>query len=144
MEDNKKAEEKAATKKAKAEKEEAVKEEIVLEEAVKAEVILEEPVKEEAVVEKKSSKKESKGADDLKKIEGIGPKIAAILTENGVVTFADLAGTEVDKIKEILLAAGSRYKMHDPTTWPEQAKLAAAGDWDALEKLQTSLDGGKK
>jgi predicted flap endonuclease-1-like 5' DNA nuclease len=134
LEDNKKAEEKAATKKAKAEKEETVKEKVILEEAVK----------EEAVVEKKSSKKESKGADDLKKIEGIGPKIASILTENGVVTFADLAITEVDKIKEILMAAGSRYKMHDPTTWPEQAKLAAAGDWNALEKLQASLDGGKK
>jgi small subunit ribosomal protein S1 len=144
LEDNKKAEEKAATKKAKAEKEESKKEEVVLEKSEKAEAVVDELVKDEAKVEKKSSKKESKGTDDLKKIEGVGPKIAAILTENGIVTFADLAGAEVEKLREILLAAGSRYKMHDPATWPEQAKLAAEGDWDALEKLQSSLDGGKK
>ena len=33
--------------------------------------------------------------------------------------------------------------MADPTTWPKQAKMAAAGDWDALKKWQDELDGGK-
>lgn len=81
--------------------------------------------------------------DDLKKVEGIGPKIAGLLNDAGILTFASLASTDVDKIKEVLLAAGSRYKMHDPTTWPQQASLAADGKWDELKKWQDELDGGK-
>ena len=92
--------------------------------------------------EKKTAKKADKG-DDLKKIEGIGPKISELLTNNGYGTFALLAEAEVEKIKEVLAEAGSRYKMHDPTTWPEQAKLAAAGEWDKLKAWQDELDGGK-
>jgi large subunit ribosomal protein L21 len=91
---------------------------------------------------KKAAKKVSKG-DDLKKIEGIGPKIAEILTTNGIATFAQLAKTDAEKIKEILLAQGKRYAMHNPTTWPKQAELAAEGKWDELKKWQDELDGGK-
>ena len=82
-------------------------------------------------------------ADDLKKVEGIGPKIAELLTNAGIPTFAALSETTPDRIREILAEAGNRYKMHDPTTWPEQAKLAAAGEWDKLKKWQDDLDGGK-
>jgi len=82
-------------------------------------------------------------ADDFKKIEGIGPKIAQLIVDAGITTFADLANTEADKIKEILVAAGSRYTMHDPTTWPQQSQLAADGKWDELKVLQDELDGGK-
>ncbi len=81
--------------------------------------------------------------DDLKKVEGIGPKIASLLNDAGILTFASLASTDVEKIKEILVAAGNRYKMHDPTTWPQQANLAADGKWDELKKWQDELDGGK-
>jgi predicted flap endonuclease-1-like 5' DNA nuclease len=81
--------------------------------------------------------------DDLTKIEGIGPKIAGLLTEAGISTFSDLAKAKTTKVKEILEAAGSRYKMHDPTTWGKQAKLAADGKWDDLKKLQDELMGGK-
>lgn len=82
-------------------------------------------------------------ADDLKKVEGIGPKIAELLTNAGIPTFAALSETTPDRIREILAEAGSRYKMHDPTTWPEQAKLAAAGEWDKLKEWQDNLQGGK-
>ena len=81
--------------------------------------------------------------DDLKKIEGIGPKISQLLTEGGIATFDALSKSDPEKIREILLAAGNRYKMHDPTTWPKQAGLAAKGDWDALKTLQDELDGGR-
>jgi small subunit ribosomal protein S1 len=81
--------------------------------------------------------------DDLKKIEGIGPKIAGLLTEAGIGDFEALSGAELDRLKEILEEAGSRYKMHDPTTWPEQAKLAFEGKWDELKELQDKLKGGK-
>ena len=82
--------------------------------------------------------------DDLKKIEGIGPKIAGLLNDAGIVTFANLADAKIDDLKKILDDAGSRYRMHDPSTWPQQAKLAADGKWDELQKLQDELDGGRK
>ncbi len=82
-------------------------------------------------------------ADDLKKVEGIGPKIAELLNNAGIFTFSQLAITEVDRIKQVLEEAGSRYTMHDPTTWPKQAEMAAAGKWEELEKWQDELDGGK-
>lgn len=81
--------------------------------------------------------------DDLKKIEGIGPKIAGILNEAGIYTFANLSQTPIDRLRSILADAGNRYKMHDPTSWPRQAELAAAGNWDELQKLQDQLDGGR-
>ncbi len=81
--------------------------------------------------------------DALKKIEGIGPKIAEHLVAGGIVTFADLADASQDRLKEILTEAGPRYQMHDPGTWPMQAALARDGKWDELEVLQDKLDGGK-
>ncbi len=81
--------------------------------------------------------------DDLKKIEGIGPKIAELLQNADIKTFAALSEATPEKIKEVLEAAGSRYKMHDPTTWPAQAKMAADGEWDKLKEWQDALDGGK-
>ncbi|MEZ4950862.1 MAG: 30S ribosomal protein S6 [Saprospiraceae bacterium] len=92
---------------------------------------------------KAEPKAEAKSADDLKKIEGIGPKIAGLLNDAGILTFADLAGADVEKVKGILADAGSRYAMHDPTTWGQQAQLAADGKWDELKTLQDELQGGK-
>jgi NADH-quinone oxidoreductase subunit I len=82
--------------------------------------------------------------DDLKRIEGIGPKIAGVLQEAGIKTFEQLAATEVDRIEQILEEADPNLlKLADPSTWPRQAKLAAAGKWDALEKWQERLRGGR-
>ncbi len=83
-------------------------------------------------------------ADNLTKIEGIGPKIAGLLNEAGIVTFDDLAKAKLETLKAVLDKAGSRYKMHDPTSWPQQAALAAKGEWTKLAKLQDELKGGKK
>ncbi len=105
---------------------------------------VEAPVAEKAAPKaKKATKAKADGDDDFKKIEGIGPKISELLKNAGIPTFDDLAKTDVEKIKGILAEAGSRYKMHDPTTWSKQAELAAKGDWDALKKWQDELDGGK-
>ena len=101
----------------------------------------------ETVVSTPSTKVTSQGAeaaDDLKKIEGIGPKIEELLNEAGINTFAQLSETSADKVKEILEAAGPRFTMHDPTTWAKQAALAAAGSWDELKAWQDVLDGGKE
>lgn len=82
-------------------------------------------------------------ADDLTKIEGIGPKIAELLVAANIKTFAGLGKASAKKIKTILDAAGSKFAVHDPTSWPKQAKLAAAGQWEELDKLQAELKGGK-
>jgi predicted flap endonuclease-1-like 5' DNA nuclease len=81
---------------------------------------------------------------DLEKIEGIGPKIAALLVSSGINDLGDLAGTPVERLKQILSAAGSRYAIADPTTWPEQAAYGARGDWAGLKALQNELRGGRR
>ncbi|MEL0643965.1 MULTISPECIES: 50S ribosomal protein L21 [unclassified Olleya] len=94
----------------------------------------------EAKAAPKKAAKASGKADDLKKVEGIGPKIAETLVEAGIATFAELAKTDAAKISEII--AGVRGN-HVTDTWPAQAQLAADGKWDELKKWQDELDGGK-
>ncbi|MEI6411743.1 MAG: hypothetical protein WCR52_20295 [Bacteroidota bacterium] len=81
--------------------------------------------------------------DDLKIVEGIGPKIAELLMNAGITTWKALSETGTDRLREILDAAGSSYQIHNPGTWPEQSRLADAADWDALKKLQDELNGGR-
>lgn len=81
--------------------------------------------------------------NDLKIVEGIGPKIEELFHNAGITTWAQLATTDVEKMKEILAEAGSRYQMHDPATWAKQAELAAAGEWEAFEKYLDALKGGR-
>ncbi len=69
--------------------------------------------------------------------------MAEVLTEAGLGTFELVSKANADQIREILVAANSRYKMFDPTTWPEQARLAHEGEWDKLKAWQDELDGGK-
>jgi len=83
-------------------------------------------------------------SDDLKKIEGIGPKIESLLNEEGIYTYQDIIDAGPDKIKEILLKSGPQYKVHDPSTWDEQAQLAMDEKWDDLLQMQSKLKGGKK
>lgn len=81
--------------------------------------------------------------DDLKVIEGIGPKIEQLLNNDGIMTFSQLSNTPSETIVRILRAAGPRFQMHDPGTWPQQAALAAAEKWDELKELQTVLNKGR-
>ena len=81
--------------------------------------------------------------DDLKKIEGVGPKIEGLLNAGGFHTFADVAEGPVEKIQAILDEAGPRYRVHKPATWAQQAALARDGKWDELKVLQDQLSGGK-
>ncbi len=84
-----------------------------------------------------------KDGDDLKIIEGIGPKIDKLLKAAGINTFGDLAKASADKVREILDAAGSSFNLADPDSWAKQAKLAAAGKWDELTAYQDKLKGGR-
>ena len=83
-------------------------------------------------------------ADDLTRIEGIGPRIAEVLREAGLRTFAQLAAAGAGQIEQILEQADPRLRrLADPTTWPEQAALAAEGRWQELAELQERLKGGR-
>jgi len=78
--------------------------------------------------------------DDFSYLDGVGPKISATLRSAGVKTFAKLAAKEVDDIREILVAENpSLLRLSDPSTWPEQAGMAAEGRWEDLEALQEGL-----
>jgi predicted flap endonuclease-1-like 5' DNA nuclease len=81
-------------------------------------------------------------SDDLLKIEGIGPKVAGLLNEAGITTFAALAETSVDRLNEILDEEDLEFM--NPESWPKQASLAAKGDWEAFENLTESLKGGRQ
>ena len=98
---------------------------------------------EKAPKTKKVSAKPEKAVDDLTKIEGIGKKIAELLQAEKILTFKDLSKASAKKLKGILEAAGSKFQMHDTTSWPKQAKLAAAEKWEELEALQKELLAGK-
>jgi predicted flap endonuclease-1-like 5' DNA nuclease len=81
--------------------------------------------------------------DDLVKIEGVGPKIARLLNAAGIHSYDDLAKAKAKDLEKILEEGGSSFNMAEPESWPKQAKLAAKGDWEALQKLQDELIGGK-
>lgn len=80
---------------------------------------------------------------DLKRIEGIGPKIEEILNNAGIYTFQQLAETAVESLQTALEEAGESYRLADPGSWPQQARLAAEEKWDELASLQDDLKGGR-
>ncbi len=127
----------SGAKKAPAKKAEPKKEAPKAKVAAKKEVAPKEVVAKKAPVKAKATK-----ADDLKKVEGIGPKIAEIFVANGIDTFAKLAKASQKDLKAILEAAGSRYASKNPGSWPKQAKMAVEGKWDELKKWQDETKGG--
>jgi predicted flap endonuclease-1-like 5' DNA nuclease len=82
------------------------------------------------------------GADNLEVIEGIGPRIAQLLRQNGVSSFAELATMSQPALRAVLEKGGPRFRIANPGTWPEQAALAAANRWEDLRALQDELHGG--
>jgi hypothetical protein len=92
--------------------------------------------------EERAVVRDKESADDLTRIEGIGPKVAKVLNETGIRTFQALAEANPATVKEALNAAG--LQMMKPDGWIEQAQLAAKGDWDRLKRLQDELKGGRK
>jgi predicted flap endonuclease-1-like 5' DNA nuclease len=77
--------------------------------------------------------------DDFKKIEGIGPKIQALLNKSGIKTYEDLQNSDRDTMKKLLDDAGPQYRMHEPETWPAQAKMAYENEWEKLEEYQEKI-----
>ncbi|HUN91820.1 MAG TPA: helix-hairpin-helix domain-containing protein [Burkholderiaceae bacterium] len=87
--------------------------------------------------------KNPSGDDDLSIVEGIGPKIAGLLRDQGILTFAQLAQTPVERLVKILADAGPRFKIaNHPDTWPRQADMCARGAWSELRDYQDVLVDG--
>lgn len=86
--------------------------------------------------------KSSPDPDDFKIIEGIGPKIATVLADAGITTYAQLASTDPDRLDKIV-RDDAGIKTANPASWPEQAAFADSGDWDGLEKMQKGLVSGR-
>ncbi|SEJ68176.1 hypothetical protein SAMN04487995_5877 [Dyadobacter koreensis] len=85
-----------------------------------------------------------KKADNLKLVEGIGPKIEELINKEGIYTYEQLANTSPIRISHILKNAGPRFQMHDPTSWPRQALLAKEGKWEELQILKDKLISGRQ
>jgi len=83
-----------------------------------------------------------KGPNDLTAVEGIGPKINELFNNVGVITFAQLAKQTVPQMQKVLDDAGARYRLAKPSTWAQQAALAAENKWSELKDLQDKLSGG--
>ncbi|MGI9542309.1 MAG: hypothetical protein ACR2MX_03565 [Cyclobacteriaceae bacterium] len=81
--------------------------------------------------------------EDLKVVEGIGPKIESLLKAGGINNWSELANAEINRLKGILSDAGDRYRIHDPSTWPKQANMADNNKWEELEAFQNSLTAGR-
>jgi large subunit ribosomal protein L4 len=107
-------------------------------EAPKAEVKAEAPK-----AEAKPAKKAAASSDDLKRVEGIGPKINDALIAAGISTFAELETASEDQLKAALETAGVRLA---PSlgTWAEQAGYLARGDEDGFKALTDKLTAGRK
>lgn len=83
-------------------------------------------------------------SEDLKIVEGIGPKIEQLLKNSKINTWQELADTSVESLQAVLKEAGDRFRIHDPSTWPMQAQMAADGEWEKLKDYQDFLQGGRE
>jgi hypothetical protein len=82
-------------------------------------------------------------ADDLTKIEGIGPKIESILNQSGIDTYMELAQQSPESLRELLKSVHLTAPV-DPSSWSRQAELAAKGDWEGLKALKKELSAGRR
>jgi len=83
-------------------------------------------------------------ADNLKKIEGIGPKVEEALIAAGLNSYAAMAKSSPEELTTLLGMGEGNFNAVDTTSWPEQAALADAGKWEELKELQDRLQGGKE
>ena len=82
--------------------------------------------------------------DDLRRLEGIGPKVEGALHGLGIKTYAQLATADPVVLEQQIRDAGVRVLPGAPETWPEQAALAAKDDWEGFERLTAELKGGRR
>ena len=78
--------------------------------------------------------------DDLQEVIGIGPKIAKLLMNRGITTWKSLSETAPNYLEAILHEdGGERFRIHNPASWPHQARLLHEGRWDEFRELRDKL-----
>lgn len=82
--------------------------------------------------------------NDLTVVEGIGPKIADLLQTNGIKTWWQLSFADLSALRVMLEAAGPRFQVHDPSSWPQQAGQLARGEWEEFKAFTDALRGGRR
>ncbi|MER7004499.1 helix-hairpin-helix domain-containing protein [Dactylosporangium sp. NPDC000555] len=80
--------------------------------------------------------------EDLKRIEGIGPKMSAALVAAGIRTYAQLADADVETLRAAISAAGLRFAP-SLVTWARQARHLADGDEEGFADLTRRLVAGR-
>ncbi|MFI5916334.1 helix-hairpin-helix domain-containing protein [Dactylosporangium sp. NPDC051541] len=90
-----------------------------------------------------AAEEEPAPADELERIEGIGPKIAAALRAAGISTYSQLAAADRGELENALERANLRFA---PSigTWSQQARLLADGDEAGFKALTTRLIAGRE
>ncbi len=66
-------------------------------------------------------------SDDLTLVKGVGSRVAEMLKANGILTFADMASTSIDRYREIL-KQNSVSKFRDPSNWSQDALMIKSSD----------------
>ncbi|MDF1833822.1 MAG: hypothetical protein P1U62_02935 [Alteraurantiacibacter sp. bin_em_oilr2.035] len=92
-----------------------------------------EAIKEMADAEDSPPSPASSAGDDLKRIKGVGPKLVAILHDQGVNSFAQIASwsdADIDRIDAELGRFAGRIRRDN---WVEQARLLASNDLTGYE-----------
>ncbi len=78
-------------------------------------------------------------SDNLQAIEGIGPKIDAVLKAAGITNWEKLSMATPEHLRVVLDNAGKQYQTIDPTSWTEQARLLVHGEFAKLKKYTESI-----
>jgi predicted flap endonuclease-1-like 5' DNA nuclease len=73
----------------------------------------------------------SAAPDDLTQIKGVGQRMASVLADSGVTTYADLEQTGTAELRSMLASRGI-LAPGSLDSWPAQAAYARRGDWEGL------------
>jgi len=96
-------------------------------------------VKNDKIKSVKKEKQRVERNDNLKVVEGIGPKIEKLLKLNNINDLEELSETWYDELKLILERAWDNFKIINPRSWPYQAELASSKQWGKLKEYQDFL-----
>jgi predicted flap endonuclease-1-like 5' DNA nuclease len=80
--------------------------------------------------------------DDLKAVEGIGPKVEGLFNAKGINTWKQLAGCSKEQVADVLASGGERFRILNGNSWPKQAELLAGGKWDEFKAYTDYLIAG--
>ncbi|MEV6708569.1 hypothetical protein [Micromonospora wenchangensis] len=78
--------------------------------------------------------------DDFRRIQGVGPKMAAALQAAGVRSYRQLAALDETSLRETIRAAGLRATA-SLATWPQQAQVLAGAPAEAERALPVPTGG---